>query len=107
MKKVILGLTAGFLLAGLSCGTAYSHERDSHDGGPRNGNVVIRTSPQISVNLSSLGIRVNFSRDGRSVWVPGHWQRMNYRRNYAWVPGRFEKRARYYSEADHNGYCRR
>jgi len=102
MKKVILGLTAGFLLVGLGCGSAYSHERESH-----NRNVVIRTSPRVSVNLSSLGIRVNFSRDGRSVWVPGRWQRMNYRRGHAWVPGHFEKRAGYYPRADHNGYCRR
>ncbi|MDD4183488.1 MAG: hypothetical protein PHT53_06690 [Candidatus Omnitrophica bacterium] len=102
MKKVILGLIAGFLLITLGSGTAYSHERDSRDG-----KVVIRTSPQISVNLSSLGIRVNFSRDGRSVWIPGHWERANYRRNYGWVPGHFEKRARYYPQADRNGYCRR
>ncbi|MFA5200287.1 MAG: hypothetical protein WC442_05215 [Candidatus Omnitrophota bacterium] len=111
MKKVILGLTAGFLLVSL-CGTAYSHEGDSRNRGPQNrgshdGKVVIRTSPQVSVNLSSLGIRVNFSRDRRSAWIPGHWQRRNYSRGYVWVPGHFEKRARYYSEAGRDGYCRR
>ncbi|MFA5008812.1 MAG: hypothetical protein WC546_06290 [Candidatus Omnitrophota bacterium] len=92
MKKVIVGLSVGLLFITLGAGAAYSHDRDSRDS-----KVIIKTGPKISVNLPSLGIRVNFARNNGAIWVPGHWQCMDYRRGYAWVPGHFEKRPRYYS----------
>jgi len=102
MRKLIVGLSAGLLIVALGVGTAYSRDRDS-----RNEKVIIRTRPRISVNLPSLGIRVNFARDGGFIWVPGHWQRRDYRRGCAWVPGRWEKKPRYYSEYRRSGYCER
>lgn len=101
MKKVIFGLGVGLLLAAISTGTAYSHERDCRDE-----KVMIKTGPRISVNLPSLGINVNLARGG-AIWVPGHWQRADYRRGYFWVPGRWEKKAKYYPQYRHEGYCRR
>ncbi|MDD4955322.1 MAG: hypothetical protein PHP17_04710 [Candidatus Omnitrophica bacterium] len=101
MRKVIAGLIAGGLLIALGSNTAYSHEREG-----RNAKVIMRNGPAISVNLPSLGIRVNYSGNCRSVWIPGHWQRASYCRN-VWIPGHFEKRTAYYPQRNHNGYCRR
>ncbi|MCK9614287.1 MAG: YXWGXW repeat-containing protein [Candidatus Omnitrophica bacterium] len=101
MKKVFVALIAGLIII-MCASPAYSRDRNRYDK-----KVTIKTTPKISVGLSALNIKVDFSRDRRLIWIPGYWQHVNHRRGYVWVPGHFEKRAKYYPEGKHLKYCER